>query len=532
MALTLHANEVDELKELISLNAFADEVLETCIRDRLSLKRSLERFLPQVGERMGAIGGVVITRDEELNDAAFSWGELGGGDAWTLLSKRPDGIHKIGERYLLCQELDVAGVKVGSCGFIFGDDVSKAKDVMLARLDTVCEELDAILSTVHTASEKQELVLRINRALSNRVFETGLDDAVEILHTALAFTDFVFVWQDAVAAGVVYYRVYRANGKLAFDSENNRHPGLDLGIKTHGADLLSPTRNRLRAVMGMEGAIETVLLSGATESDWLGKVLVRGDGGGFSTFALDLVRLLAEKARDRLLDHNRERRHLSQFFPAKVINQLLREPAYNTKYLKAREEKIAILYADINSFTKISELILEKPSLIGAFVDKWSEGAVNVLWKHGGTFDKMVGDCIIGLFGPPFYADAPELRAIQALRAAKEILDFTIQFENDETMVKVKGHELVKGLGVAVGVNLCPAFVGTFGPNQDMTAFSSGMNSTARLQSLAGYREILAMDSVVEAVKGMPEAKEFNFGPLTESPVKNVLKPLRHSKVT
>ena len=37
-------------------------------------------------------------------------------------------------------------------------------------------------------------------------------------------------------------------------------------------------------------------------------------------------------------------------------------------------------------------------------------------------------------------------------------------------------------LGVATGLNDCPASVGVFGPDRDYTAFSSGMNNTARLQ--------------------------------------------------
>ena len=46
-------------------------------------------------------------------------------------------------------------------------------------------------------------------------------------------------------------------------------------------------------------------------------------------------------------------------------------------------------FADINSFTKISEQILEQPAAIAHFVDRWSAGAVDLLWQHGGVFDKI-----------------------------------------------------------------------------------------------------------------------------------------------
>ena len=71
-----------------------------------------------------------------------------------------------------------------------------------------------------------------------------------------------------------------------------------------------------------------------------------------------------------------------------------------------------------------------------------------------------------------------------------------------------------------------------FGPNQDFTAFSSGMNATARLQSLAGFREILVMDHARDAMGNDTEGlKDAAFEGPIESPVKNVAKPLRYYRV-
>jgi adenylate cyclase len=47
------------------------------------------------------------------------------------------------------------------------------------------------------------------------------------------------------------------------------------------------------------------------------------------------------------------------------------------------------------------------------------------------------------------------------------------------------------GLGVAIGVNLAVSYCGLFGPNRNYTSFSTGMNQTARLQSLGAFRETL-----------------------------------------
>jgi hypothetical protein len=59
------------------------------------------------------------------------------------------------------------------------------------------------------------------------------------------------------------------------------------------------------------------------------------------------------------------------------------------------------------------------------------------------------------------------------------------------------------------------------------------MNQTARLQSLGGFRETLVMEGARQALAASQDAwvKGLTFGPLTETPVKNVNQPLRYYKL-
>ncbi len=79
-----------------------------------------------------------------------------------------------------------------------------------------------------------------------------------------------------------------------------------------------------------------------------------------------------------------------------------------------------------------------------------------------------------------------------------------------------------------MAVNLCKASVGLFGPNQNYTAFGRGMNETARLEGVGGFREILVMDSARRAVRGKPGYRF--LGPF-RSKVKNVDAPLKFWRV-
>jgi class 3 adenylate cyclase len=142
------------------------------------------------------------------------------------------------------------------------------------------------------------------------------------------------------------------------------------------------------------------------------------------------------------------------------------------------------------------------------------------VWEHGGVFDKMVGDCIIALFGPPFYDEPPGERLARALRCAAEIRAMTNKLPQRSSFEALRDG----GLSVSTGVNLAPLFVGQFGPNSNFTGFSSGMNNTARLQGCAGKDEILVME---DAIGALADGHGFTFGETRSAPVKNVAEPLR-----
>ena len=526
-----------ELLLLRDLNEFADELLEESSRARLSLRVTLDRFLPAIAQKLGATSALLHTRNEDLAPELFEFGGWSKADraTWTSLDLRPIGKTEDGKRTVIAQVLDVAGENVGTFAFAFAGDRSADAATLARRIDTVAEELDSVLAAIQLASLKQDVILRVQQSLKNLVFERGVDDAVFVLQGALPLRDLVLVYHDDAtvnANSAVRYRVYR-DGTCTADSES--HPNAKLGelITRMGRDLFGHEgTTALQKTLSLTAAVETVLISGITSERVLGKIEVTSLSG-LSTFGRDLLRVFAECISQRLVDYNRERRHLSQFFSPLVINELLRDAAYNERWLSPRTDEVAILYADINSFTKISEQVLLEPGKIGRFVDRWSQGAVDILWKYGGVFDKMVGDCVIGIFGPPFFRTDRVARIANAVKAAREILSFTVGLEHDSELASIVTSGVVPGLGVAVGLNLTPASVGLFGPNQDFTAFSSGMNQTARLQSLAGFREILLMDSARDSlVQGNdPGLRDATYEGPAESPVKNVAKPLRFYRV-
>ncbi|MBJ6761138.1 adenylate/guanylate cyclase domain-containing protein [Myxococcaceae bacterium JPH2] len=521
---------VEEYKALRELSRAVDALLEESLRERENLTRTFRRCFPSVLALTGAKAVAVTTRDEELQEQTWSEGDWGDRFPGTLL-QGPEGARRLDADTLVTQALDVAGTRVGTLGLRFAGDAGDGELVgrRLRMLDAIAEELDTVLVLVHTASEKHQLILHCNQHLANPVFEAGMDQAVLTLSQRVRLPGFLLLYRDAVRPQELHYRTYR-HGHLEYESGEQPSAPLEQVLREHGTRLLSGEPGVLRTLFPGR-TTEAVLIAAAAGSEPLGKIVVWSDDG-FSAYTMDLIRVLASTLSQRLLDYHRERIHLSQFFPTGVINALLQDPDY-AQHLRAQDQEVGILFADINGFTRICEQGFDSPRSIGRFVDEWSERAVGCIWEHGGVFDKMVGDCVIGLFGPPFFQGDRVRRAEAALRAACDIQDLTTAMGAREEVAALCERVKLPGLGVAVGVNLANANCGLFGPNRNYTAFSSGMNQTARLQSLAGFRETLVMESAREALRTSrePFIQKLQFGPLTETPVKNVAHPLRHFRL-
>jgi adenylate cyclase len=526
---------LEELKQLRHLNRRVDDLLEEALKNRENLEQTFRRLFPELLTLSGAVGVAITSLDEELTVQTWHHGEFGGVFPGTLLAQPAWGARKVEGGTFISQALDVVGTKIGAIGLYFtGDQTAPERAGRLARLlDTVAEELDTVLASIQTASEKHQMLVTINHFLSNRVFELGMDAAVRAMCEKIKLPGFMLMYRDAVDSGSLHYRIYKY-GQLESASNGTRSEKIDQAIHSCGPQLITASDKRLRDALGTQRAVEAVLISGFGDAKPLGKILVWSGSEGFSAYTMDLLHLLASTLSQRLIDYNRERIHLSQFFGARCIDELLRDPDYERRYLTPRDEQVGILFADINGFTRICEQVLERPERIGKFVDDWSEEAVRIIHRHNGVFDKMVGDCVIGLFGPPFFKISLAERTRDAVKAALEIQAFTAQKMTSHPEIS-RLPEILKlpGLGVAVGVNLAPTFCGLFGPNRQYTGFSTGMNQTARLQSLGSFRETLIMESAKLAIDGLddPELKALRYGPLTETPVKNVAQPLRHFKL-
>ncbi|HVH47426.1 MAG TPA: adenylate/guanylate cyclase domain-containing protein, partial [Labilithrix sp.] len=481
-------------------------------------------LLPRVGERLGATGAFVETYGEDLTLRLFTWGQDSAPSipeqaevfARTSEEKRERVLVEGASAVVVAQHLDVAGAWFGRAGLVAPAKSDSRR--LQESLNAVCEVLDNYLFSIRAMREKHVVMMRLGNALRHRVLGEGVQQAVKVLAEAIPMERMVIVYvAEENAAKTLHVQMFDG-AELKVDtlaSEQHTHAPLRL----LGREYLAGASTKLLDELGVTAAQEEVLINGITKSVIVGKVVVTSKHGVFNTYDRELLSAFAGFIRQRVVDFNKEWRSLAYSFRPDDVARLLQNDEYEQRFLAPREETVAILYVDISGFTRISETILKTPEKVAELVETWSHDAVELVWANGGVFDKMVGDCVIALFGPPFYDEPPGERLARALRCAVEIRTMTSKLPNRVAFESLR----VGGIAVSTGVNLAPLFVGQFGPNSNFTGFSSGMNNTARLQGCAGKDEILVME---EAIKSLPEGHAFTFSDRRSAPVKNVAEPL------
>jgi adenylate cyclase len=144
-------------------------------------------------------------------------------------------------------------------------------------------------------------------------------------------------------------------------------------------------------------------------------------------------------------------------------------------YLAGQERTIAVLFADLRTFTGIAEQKL--PYDLVFLLNSYFEAVGGAVTNAGGIVDKFIGDGVMALFG---VETGPEEGCRQALAAAHAMVK-----EVDVLSQSLAG-ELAEPLKIGVGIHSGPAVVGRmgFGSNVHLTAIGDTVNVASRLQNL------------------------------------------------
>ena len=162
---------------------------------------------------------------------------------------------------------------------------------------------------------------------------------------------------------------------------------------------------------------------------------------------------------------------------------------------------ITILFSDIRGFTSMAESM--RPDAIAQLLTEYFSEMVEIIFEHGGTLDKFIGDSVLALWGAPIaHPGDPDraLRAAAAMQAAVRRLN--LQWAS-------AGRPEI---GVGIGINYGEVFAGNIGSHRrlEYTVIGDAVNVANRLCSAAAPGEILVSEALCQVVK---EPAEYEYLP-------------------
>lgn len=153
----------------------------------------------------------------------------------------------------------------------------------------------------------------------------------------------------------------------------------------------------------------------------------------------------------------------------RVVQDLVRKGEISQE---AQSCTLTVLFSDIRGFTSLSET--RTPEQVVALLNRYFNTQVDIIFKHGGTLDKFIGDAIMAFWGAPIAQPDHAQRAVQAAIEMSEALE---QFKRD---MAAEGLDFDIGIGLHTG----PAVVGFIGSDRrlDYTTIGDTVNLASRIE--------------------------------------------------
>src|SRR5690242_2682240 len=196
------------------------------------------------------------------------------------------------------------------------------------------------------------------------------------------------------------------------------------------------------------------------------------------------------RAHERLAREEVARANYSRFLPEYVVKQMLENP--DAFKLGGVNQTITILFADIRGFTRISEHA--PPEKIVNLLNRYFSAMTDIIFAHGGTLDKYLGDGLMALFGAPTATPDDASNALNAAVAMQRRMLGINRELRDEGFQEI---------GVGMGLHTGEVVVGYIGSERrsEYTAIGDAVNTASRLETNAQGGEILISDATAKAAR-------------------------------
>ncbi len=162
-----------------------------------------------------------------------------------------------------------------------------------------------------------------------------------------------------------------------------------------------------------------------------------------------------------------------QYVPSELVDEMSKRPDSVSMVGESRE--MTVLFSDVRGFTTISEGL--DPKELSMLMNEFLTPLSRVVYKHRGTIDKYMGDCIMAFWGAPLPDGNHAKNAILAG------IEMQLTLKNLQAHFKERGWPLIK---IGVGINSGRVSVGNMGSEVRVayTVMGDEVNLASRLEGI------------------------------------------------
>lgn len=192
----------------------------------------------------------------------------------------------------------------------------------------------------------------------------------------------------------------------------------------------------------------------------------------------------------RYLVEEREKRKtraaFRQYLSPSVMDQVLQHPE---EYLKlgGRRSEATVLFSDIRGFTSFSEAL--SPEALGELLNRYMTPMTDLVFAHGGTLDKYIGDAVMAFWGAPIPQADHAVRACKtALRMIEKVHVLNVELDQAQ----------LPRIAIGIGLSSGPMTIGNMGSADHFsyTALGDRVNLGSRLE---GQTKEYGVDIIISA---------------------------------
>ncbi len=205
---------------------------------------------------------------------------------------------------------------------------------------------------------------------------------------------------------------------------------------------------------------------------------------GIAALAIASSRSAAQLRREALVRSNFER-----YFAPNIAAEI----SSSTASLAPGGERrhLTVLFSDIRGFTRLAESM--PPEAVAQLLSDYFAEMVDIIFEHGGTLDKFIGDAIMALWGAPARHDDDAARALAAAVDMQEAV---------EALNRRWSASGRPEIGIGIGINHGDVFAGNIGSPRrlEYTVLGDAVNIASRLCAQAGAGDILVGEAFRNAI--------------------------------